>query len=239
MGELLRRSRVVAGWDDETANTVESDLYAWTISQFLHTEKRALEWCARLIPATQSEAARSCLALQIADESRHVAALTKYIALSAGSIWPESLVLQEAFRSLSTLREWDQQFLGMQVLIEGSALAALVSFHDQGLDPLLAEIIRYIISDEARHVALGVSVVQAAYVALSTPERQERLDLIAELTSLLSVRLRPVEVLATHGLNPASHAVAVFDDSWRAHEGAIVRKLDSLVGKILPAQRVP
>ena len=46
-------------------------------------------------------------------------------------------------------------YLGMQVLIEGLALAAFASIRDQSQNPLAAAVNAYVMQDEARHVAFG------------------------------------------------------------------------------------
>ena len=50
---------------------------------------------------------------------------------------------------------WDMTYLGMQVLIEGLALAAFAQIRDQSQNPLAAAVNAYVMQDEARHVAFG------------------------------------------------------------------------------------
>src|SRR5207253_1224756 len=52
---------------------------------------------------------------------------------------------------------WDMTYLGMQIMVEGLALAAfgLMNFMNPQ-EPLIQQITGYVIRDEARHVAFGV-----------------------------------------------------------------------------------
>ena len=46
-------------------------------------------------------------------------------------------------------------YLGMQIMVEGLALAAFGFMHQLSAEPLLKQLLRYVMSDEARHVAFG------------------------------------------------------------------------------------
>ena len=50
---------------------------------------------------------------------------------------------------------WDMTYLGMQVLIEGLALAAFAGIRDTAKNALAAAVNAYVMQDEARHVAFG------------------------------------------------------------------------------------
>ena len=54
-------------------------------------------------------------------------------------------------------------YLGMQIMIEGLALAAFGFMHAMTTDPLLKQLLRYVMADEARHVAFGVLSLQEYY----------------------------------------------------------------------------
>ena len=52
-------------------------------------------------------------------------------------------------------------------MIEGLALAAFGFMMGTTRDPLLKELIRYVMADEARHVAFGILSLQKVYKELS------------------------------------------------------------------------
>ena len=61
---------------------------------------------------------------------------------------------------------WDMTYLGMQIMVEGLALAAFGFLHQMTTEPLLKQLLRYVMSDEARHVAFGVLSLQEYYAGL-------------------------------------------------------------------------
>ena len=61
--------------------------------------------------------------------------------------------------------------MGMQIMIEGLALAAFGFMHMVTEEPLLKQLLRYVMSDEARHVAFGVLSLQEYY---QRPRRARR-----------------------------------------------------------------
>ena len=62
---------------------------------------------------------------------------------------------------------WDMTYLGMQIMVEGLALAAFGFMHQMTTEPLLKQLLRYVMSDEARHVAFGVLSLQEYYAGLT------------------------------------------------------------------------
>jgi hypothetical protein len=62
----------------------------------------------------------------------------------------------------------------MQIMVEGLALASFGFLHAITPDPLLRTILRYVMSDEARHVAFGVLSLAEAYNDMTAAEIRER-----------------------------------------------------------------
>jgi hypothetical protein len=169
----------------------------------------------------------------MADESRHAAVLERYIEVTNLTRWPESASLERAYHQLLKSDARGIGILGMQVLIEGSALAALVGLTDLGVDALLGQILRYIISDEARHVGLGVIVEQEAYQDLSNIERNERDSMAHEMSFALQTRLRPTAVSDYYGVDSGDlQEFYSGNPDWIAYESLISRKLSSLMAKV-------
>ena len=75
---------------------------------------------------------------------------------------------------------WDMTYLGMQVLIEGLALAAFQRIRDQSQNPLAAAVNAYVMQDEARHVAFGRLALRDYYPQLTDAERDEREEFVVE-----------------------------------------------------------
>jgi hypothetical protein len=113
-----------------------------------------------------------------------------------------------------TLRDsrWDMPYLGMQVLIEGLALAAFGLIRDTTSKPLPKQLLAYVMQDEARHVAFGRMALRDYYSQLSTAELTEREDFVIEGCYLMRDRLRGTEVLENFGI-PADEAAAMSEQS--------------------------
>ena len=94
-------------------------------------------------------------------------------------------------------------YLGMQVLIEGLALAAFGLLRDTTTCELPKQILSYVMQDEARHVAFGRMALRDAYADLTSQERDEREEFVVEACYLMRDRLRGQEVWATLGFPAA------------------------------------
>ncbi|MGW7596282.1 aminobenzoate oxygenase, partial [Streptomyces rubiginosohelvolus] len=95
---------------------------------------------------------------------------------------------------------WDMPYLGMQVLIEGLALAAFGMIRDTTTKPLPKQILAYVMQDEARHVAFGRMALRDYYRQISDAERREREEFVIEGCYLMRDRLSGVEVLENFGV---------------------------------------
>ena len=106
-------------------------------------------------------------------------------------------------------------YLGMQIMVEGLALAAFGFIHMMTTEPLLKQLLRYVMSDEARHVAFGVLSLKEYYAELSGPEIRERQEFAFEAAVRMRDRFLQQEVWDRMGV-PVSEAVVAGDDVARA-----------------------
>lgn len=97
---------------------------------------------------------------------------------------------------------WDMPYLGMQVLIEGLALAAFGVIRDITTKPLPKQILAYVMQDEARHVAFGRLALRDYYKELTSAERREREDFVIEGCYLMRDRIRGREIWTNFGIDP-------------------------------------
>lgn len=98
---------------------------------------------------------------------------------------------------------WDFKFLGMQILVEGVALGAFGVIHETAQEPLIKDLTRRVMQDEARHVAFGVLSLRGHYETMSGAELRDREDFVLEASHLLRDRFLAQEVWATVGLPQA------------------------------------
>ena len=91
-------------------------------------------------------------------------------------------------------------YLGMQVLIEGLALAAFQRIRDHAKNNLAAAVNAYVMQDEARHVTFGRMALREYYPQLSDHERGEREEFTVEALYFMRDRFNQAEVWQRSGL---------------------------------------
>jgi len=170
-------------WDKMTAkerSNLRRHSQAWQISQFLHGEQGALMVAARIVETVPDINAKFYAATQVMDEARHVEAYSRLLHDKFEIAYPITPPLASLLEDVLHDRRWDVNYLGMQVLIEGLALAAFHGLRDMSKNPLSASVNAYVMQDEARHVAFGRLALREYYPQLSAPEIAEREDILIE-----------------------------------------------------------
>jgi hypothetical protein len=187
---------------DKEWEQVGVEMQSWQLSQFLHGEQGAL-MCTGLITATTPWIdAKYYAATQVVDEARHVEVFARYLNEKLQSNYPMNPKLGALIDDTLNDPEWDITYLGMQIMIEGLALAAFGAIHMATPEPLLKQLLRYVMSDEARHVAFGVLSLQEYYQQLSAAELKYRQEFAAEAATQLRNRFFMVEVWERMGVDP-------------------------------------
>ncbi|RII15811.1 ribonucleotide-diphosphate reductase subunit beta [Streptomyces sp. YIM 130001] len=176
---------------------------SWQFSQFLHGEQGAMVCAARIVESVPDLDAKLYSATQTMDEARHAEIYGRFLHEKLGMLYPINDNLQALLGDTLRDSRWDMPYLGMQVLIEGLALAAFGMIRDTTDKPLPKQILAYIMQDEARHVAFGRMALRDYYKQLSDAERREREDFVIEGCYLMRDRLRGVEVLENFGIPKA------------------------------------
>src|SRR2546430_430624 len=92
--------------------------------------------------------------------------------------------------------------LGMQVMVEGLALAAFSMIRDYSNEPLAKALNAYVMQDEARHVAFGRLALREYYPQLTNAERLEREEFVVYASYLMRDRFLAEEVWENIGLDP-------------------------------------
>lgn len=174
---------------------------AWQFSQFLHGEQGAMICAARIVESVADLDSKFYAATQTMDEARHAETYARFLQEKIGLVYPINDNLSKLLEETLRDSRWDMPYLGMQVLIEGLALAAFGLLRDMTTKPLPKQILAYVMQDEARHVAFGRLALKDAYAQLSTKERDEREEFVVEACYLMRDRLRGKEVWGTVGLD--------------------------------------
>jgi uncharacterized ferritin-like protein (DUF455 family) len=176
--------------DDREALALNLHMNAFMLSQFLHGEQGALLATAKIVETVPWAEAKFYAANQVADEARHVEVYHRYLTEKLG-------VSYEVHPSLATLLgdimadpRWDVTYLGMQIMVEGLALAAFgLQKMMMAEEPLIVDITTRIMADESRHVAFGVLSLEEVTRSYTASELREREDFLMEATHLMRERL--------------------------------------------------
>jgi hypothetical protein len=174
---------------------------AWLNSQFLHGEQGALLCAAKIVQTVPEIDSKFYAATQVMDEARHVEAYNKFLLEKLQLAYPINPNLAELLDQTIADSRWDITYLGMQVMIEGVALAAFSLIRDFTEHPLPRSLNAYVMKDEARHVAFGLLALQDAYKDITEPERREREEFVIEAAHLLRDRIVAQELYANLGLD--------------------------------------
>jgi len=161
---------------------------AWITSQFLHGEQGALLATAKLVRQVPDVDAKYYGATQVLDEARHVEVYARYLRDKLELTYPVNPNLAQLLEMIVADPRWDITYLGMQIIVEGLALAAFGLIHQFSSEPLIKTITRYVMADEARHVAFGTLSLHGVYDELTAAERREREDFVVEAAWLMRDR---------------------------------------------------
>ena len=136
------------------------------LSQFMHGEQGALLCTAKIVETVPWIDAKYYAATQVVDEARHVEVFSRYLDEKLSGHYPMNAHLGLLLDDIIADSRWDMTYLGMQIMVEGLALAAFGFIHQMTTEPLLKKLLRYVMADEARHVAFGVLSLQEYYQEL-------------------------------------------------------------------------
>lgn len=171
------------------------------LSQFLHGEQGALLVASQLVSCAPTYNAKLYAASQAFDEARHVEVFNKYLQTKVKIVYPVNKVLKLILDKVLTDPRWDLKFIGMQVIIEGMALAAFNTMQMSAKDPLLRQLVSYVIRDEARHVTFGINYLEEFVKTLSPAEIEDRAEFAYETCVVMRERLIPTDVFEQFGWN--------------------------------------
>jgi hypothetical protein len=191
-----------AKWTDKEWIQLGVEMQNWTLSQFMHGEQGALVCTAKIVESVPWIDAKYYAATQVMDEARHVEVFSKYLGEKLSGHYPISPHLELLLDDIIRDSRWDMTYLGMQIMVEGLALAAFGFMHQMTTEPLLKQILRYVMSDEARHVAFGVLSLQEFYQGLSASELRERQEFTFEAAVRMRDRFLQQEVWERMGVKP-------------------------------------
>jgi hypothetical protein len=171
----------------EEQREIEVKLSAWRLSQFLHGEQGALVVCGQLVNAIPELDAKLYASTQVVDEGRHVEVFEKYVK-KLHKIYPVDPLLKGLIDEILATNQWELKLLGMQMLIEGLAIAAFNLMRKQTGDPTLAELLDYVLQDEGRHVNFGYFALRRSIPHMDPGKREYLEDFTFKACDLMYAR---------------------------------------------------
>lgn len=199
---------------------------AWSVSQILHGEQGALLVASQLVSCLPEYEAKLYAASQAFDEARHVYVFSRYLKDHARYLYPIDANLENLIDQLLLDERWDLKFLGMQVIVEGLALAAFDNMRKNSVDPLLLDIVNLVLADESRHVNFGVYRLKDHLQSITDAELIERAEFAYYACTVLESRLFPGAVFEEFGMN-VDEAKSIFLNSpmWRTFIVGVFSKI--------------
>ena len=181
-------------------NQLFHHMASWQFSQFLHGEQGALICASKIVQTVPDIDSKFYAATQVMDEARHVETYSRFLHEKLELAYPINQHLKALLDDVVGDSRWDMTYLGMQVLIEGLALAAFGLIRDIAENPLARAVNAYVMEDEARHVAFGRLALRDFYPQLTEKERNEREEFCVEACYLMRDRFLAEELWQNLGL---------------------------------------
>ena len=218
-------------WWEKMTDRERADLRlhaeAWRFSQFMHGEQGALICTAKIVQTVPDIDSKFYAATQVIDEARHVEVYSRYLNEKIKLVYPLNPNLESLLDDVIRDSRWDMTYLGMQVLIEGLALAAFGFIRNTATEPLGKAINAYVMQDEARHVMFGRLALRDYYPQLTQAERDEREEFCVDACYRMRDRFLGEEVWERLGFPSAI-------SEYVAHSEALQRFRGFLFMRIVP-----
>jgi hypothetical protein len=181
-------------FDRKQKDLAHREFEAWRLSQFMHGEQGALISVAKIVQTVPNIDSKFYAATQTIDEARHVEVYSRYLHEKIGLVYPINGNLASLLKDTVEDTRWDITYLGMQVLIEGLALASFGLIRNMAAEPLAKAINAYVMQDEARHVMFGRLALRDYYPQLTAAERDEREEFCVDACYRMRDRFMAEEV---------------------------------------------
>jgi len=208
-------STTLSNWGDKEWTEFAIEQRRWSLSQFMHGEQGALICTAKIVETVPWYDAKLYASTQVVDEARHVEVFARYLDEKLGGSYQINAHLRMLLDDIVNDSRWDMTYLGMQIMVEGLALGAFGNMQQMTNEPLLKKLLRYVMSDEARHVAFGVLSLQEVYAHMSDKEIKERQEFAYEASVRMRDRFMSQEVWSRMGVNPRDVVPLVLNDPTR------------------------
>ena len=227
----------IASWGEREFTQLRVENLKAQLSQFMHGEQGAMMTAAKLTETVPWIDAKYYAATQTMDEARHTEVFARYLHEKVGDAYPMSPFLQGQIFGLLEDSRWDIAYLGMQIIIESLALAAFGDLLRRTSEPLLQKLLRYVMSDEARHVAFGIVSLTELYRQLSAAELKERQEFLVENTLRNRLRSTTPEMWERLGVTVEAVLPYLMEAAAKRGQGPFVAFQRAFFSKLVPNVR--
>lgn len=166
----------------------------YNISQFLHGEQGALMFASKTVQNIPWFDAKLYASSQVLDEAKHLDVFSRYLNDKLGGGYTVNTNFKNYMSNIINDHRWDFTYLGGQVIGEGLSLSSFGYLYQMTKEPLIKQILDYIIKDEGRHVAFGVISLTEVYENMNDLEIKERQEFAYEASFGLMGKLVQHEV---------------------------------------------
>ena len=181
-------------WDDKRFMQFGIENQNWLLSQFMHGEQGALLCTAKIVETVPWIDAKYYAATQVMDEARHVEVFSKYLDEKLSGHYPMNAHLGLLLDDIVSDSPLGHD-LPRHADHGGGPGAGRLRVHPHDDDrAALKKLLRYVMADEARHVAFGVLSLQEYYKELSAAELRERQEFAFEAAVRMKDRMAMQEV---------------------------------------------
>ncbi len=227
----------IASWGERELTKLGLEMFTAMLSQFMHGEQGAMMTAAKIVETVPWIDAKYYAATQTMDEARHTEVFARYIDEKVGTAYPMNPNLEAQITGLLEDSRWDIAYLGMQIVIESLALAAFGDMLRRTTEPLLKKLLRYIMADEARHVAFGILSLGEYYQHLSAADLKERQDFLLEHTINARARSTTPEVWQRMGVRAADVVPFIMEAAGKMKKTPFMQFQNGFFAKLVPNVR--
>ncbi len=147
----------------EAMSAEDRDTLVTILCNYCVGEAAALEAASGMVRLAPNHHLRSFMATQVADEARHLEVFLHRLR-DLGVADPHAEIERRATPNLKTFkrrllelvddRDWDASVLAQNVILETMEFSVF-ALHADNADPVTAEVLKGVISDERRHLGFG------------------------------------------------------------------------------------
>jgi hypothetical protein len=227
----------IASWGEREITKLGLEMFTAMLSQFMHGEQGAMMTAAKIVETVPWIDAKYYAATQTMDEARHTEVFARYLDEKVGEAYPMNPNLEAQITGLLEDSRWDIAYLGMQIVIESLALAAFGDMLRRTTEPLLRKLLRYVMADEARHVAFGILSLGEYYGDLSAAELKERQEFLLEHTINSRARSTTPEIWERMGVKVEQVVPFILEAASKMNKSPFVQFQRGFFAKLVPNVR--